>query len=271
LLAERSGSLTRTNDIDLQAFSAYLKACAPRITEEAKSLGLLDADGAIVNDFHEIIMHAENNRKMNGTLNREKSANVFRKQLGPLWSEPESLPPYMKGVLACLMARVCGNGPQEATKISEMMSSVPQKQRNFSFADAVIKKYREHEYFVEITSRHAYVYTVFATMMQLARLGANPGVFASSQLKWLKPIDRRLWYTLNNVGRHAFHVECAGIMAHWLAEKEIGVRLEIPCVDNAVAMIERVNVGKKVTEKVIGGLELSLKEFCDADGKRIYQ
>lgn len=86
--------------------------------------------------------------------------------------------------------------------------------------------------------RHAYVESAMATMLLYAR--KRGGVLASAEFLWLRPEDRAMWYILNNVGRLTFHPECAGAMAHWLAETAAGRPLPEPDVDEAVFGFEEV-------------------------------
>ena len=83
--------------------------------------------------------------------------------------------------------------------------------------------------------RHAYVFTFMATMLEIARAD---GVLASAEFLWLKPLDRRLWYVLNAVGRQTCLVEVAGSFAHWLAEKKLGRGLRTPMIKEAVNSLE---------------------------------
>jgi len=74
-----------------------------------------------------------------------------------------------------------------------------------------------------------------ASMLEEARAD---GVVASSDFLWLKPMDRKLWYTLNCVGRQTPFAEVAGIFAHWLAEKEVNRKLFVPTVEKATNALE---------------------------------
>ena len=74
-----------------------------------------------------------------------------------------------------------------------------------------------------------------ASMLEEAR---QDGVQASADFLWLKPLDRRLWYTLNTVGRQTPFIEVAGIFAHWIAEKEAQRRLRVPMVEEATNAVE---------------------------------
>ena len=74
-----------------------------------------------------------------------------------------------------------------------------------------------------------------ASMLELAR---TDGVLASAEFLWLKPLDRKLWYMLNSVGRQTAVPEIAGAFAHWTAEKKTKRALRVPMVDEAAKSLE---------------------------------
>ncbi len=57
---------------------------------------------------------------------------------------------------------------------------------------------------------------------------------ASCDLRWLKQIDRGLWYAISNVGRRVYFAEGAGPIAHYMAEQEAGKAIRTPEVTRAV-------------------------------------
>lgn len=187
-------------------------------------------------------------------LKRDAARDVFVKQLGPLWAGPAALPPHARALFAAFVLRIAGKNDESQAafrRMAESFASGGLKAMDVSFADAAIAKYGTHPMVTQVFERHAYVFTVMATLQQIARAD---GVLASPMYLWCKTVDRRLWYTLNNVGRYAFHVECAGIMAHWLFEKTVGAACPSPMV-----------------EKAIDGLETALTEFSVDDSlERIY-
>lgn len=168
-------------------------------------------------------------------LDRDVARVVFKKQLGSLWRGPERLPPYAKAVYAVLAMRIAGQNKESLAKARLLASTFATTKSiaslDTTWVDEAITKYGSHPLVQKVISRHAYIFTVFATMLQISRAD---GVFASSLFVWLRPVDRRLWYTLDSVGRYTFVIECAGIMAHWLAEKELRTRLVLPCIEKAV-------------------------------------
>lgn len=184
-------------------------------------------------------------------FNREKARSLFAEQLGEIWNSYKSMPPHMKGLFAAFSVRVAAiplidsdakkSAIKESDRLLRQMASNyadvngDYKKMDFSWADAVIAETTKSEFVQLAIQRHAYLYTIMATMLQVAR---SDGVVASAMFTWVRPVDRRLWYTLENVGGYCFVTECAGIAAHWLAEKEIGTRLMYPTIEEAVKGLE---------------------------------
>ena len=83
-----------------------------------------------------------------------------------------------------------------------------------------------------IMGQHAYVTTAMTRLFEEAK--SKGGVLACSEIRWLKPLDRTLWYSLQNVGRHAYFPESAGVRAHFDAEKITGERLVEPYFDKVL-------------------------------------
>jgi intracellular multiplication protein IcmP len=191
-------------------------------------------------------------------LDREKARTVFVTQLGPRWNGVNALPKHAKALYAAFALFIVGDRKEGERVLRKMAKTFAEgekeggiraglKAMDTSFVDAALAKHGDHPLLRRVLTQHAYVFTVMATMLQIAR---SAGVLASAMFIWLKPVDRRLWYTLNNTGRYAFHVECAGIMAHWLWEKTVGEACPTPMV-----------------EKALDGLSMALKEYCEDDSE----
>lgn len=166
-------------------------------------------------------------------LKRGDATRIFIMQLGPLWQGPDRLPPYARALLAAFAARV--NADSAGSKLIMQMAATCRGKMDFSGTDELLKKHYKTKPIQKIVNSHAYMLTVMAAMLEAAR---DDGVQASSDFLWLKPLDRRLWYTLNTVGRQTPFVEVAGIFAHWIAEKEAAKRLIVPMVDEATNALE---------------------------------
>lgn len=171
----------------------------------------------------------------NKNLRRDAAIDIFRKQLGPLWRGHQALPPHQKAVFAIIAMALTGNRKEAEARIAQVARS-SKGALDVAWADEEIAKVINHPLVQEAMRRHAYAYTIIASMLNGAR---TLGVLASSSFLWLKPLDRTFWYLINNVGRYAFHVEAAGPMAHWLAERQLESSLVMPYVDEAITGLEQ--------------------------------
>jgi intracellular multiplication protein IcmP len=172
--------------------------------------------------------------KIEVALKRGEANKIFALQLGALWKGVEQLPPYVQALFAAFAARINADSKAAADLLMQLSASNGKK---FNMAEmrALLKKHYNTKLVQEIIQRHAYVLTVMASMLEKAR---DDGVQASADFLWLKPMDRRLWYTLNTVGRQTPFVEVAGIFAHWIAEKEASAKILVPMVEEATNALE---------------------------------
>jgi intracellular multiplication protein IcmP len=177
--------------------------------------------------------------KLEVKLKRGEANKLFALQLGSLWHSTHALPPHVKALFAVFAARINADSDAAAKLLLQLNQSC-RGTLNTSGTEQLIKKHEGTKLVQEIIHSHAYVLTVMCQMLEAAR---EDGVQASADFLWLKPLDRRLWYCLNTVGRQTPFVEVAGVFAHWVAEKEAARRLIVP-----------------MTEEASNALELALKE-----------
>lgn len=83
---------------------------------------------------------------------------------------------------------------------------------------------------------HAYLNTLMIALLERAR---TRGILATADFIWLRPIDRVLFYTLNNVGRNnpknaTGYAEGGGPMAHFMVEDTRGCATPNPEIGEAV-------------------------------------
>lgn len=119
-------------------------------------------------------------------------------------------------------------------------------------ATSVLRKYQDAENVQEILGKHAYLLTVMASLLKHSR---DDGVVPSAEFLWLKPIDRRLWYMLNSVGRQTPFAEVGGPFAHWRAEDAMKRRSLVPMIDEAIKALEIAIKEIKLSPKELQGLE----------------
>ncbi len=170
------------------------------------------------------------------TLKRGKANKIFSMQVGALWPGLDKLAPHIRALFAVFAARN-GGDTKAAADLLASISASSQKKLDFSGTDALLKKHQGLKAVQKVMQTHGYTLTVMASMLEVAR---EDGVQASADFLWLKPVDRRLWYMLNVVGRQTPFAEVAGPYAHWLAEKLLGRRLLVPMVEEATNALELV-------------------------------
>ena len=180
-------------------------------------------------------------------INQLRAKMAFTAQLGGKWRGVEALKPYEKAIFAVVAAFVNYKRDDAEAVLERIAASIKKKNlltgdHDFSSTGVLLKKYATSPSVTEITQNHAYVKTVFTEMLNQAR---RSGIVANSLYLWLKPLDRTLWYTLNNVGRKAVFTEAGAIHAHWLAEKQVGYAVQDAMIDKAIrglsiALKERV-------------------------------
>lgn len=163
------------------------------------------------------------------------SHRVFALQLGPLWVDVKALPIHSQALFAIFAARANRDRDGSTQLLNQIAASAKTGKLNFTGTAELLAKHVNTKLVAMAISRHAYVLTVMASMLDLAR---TDGVLATAEFLWLKPIDRRLWYMLNSVGRQTAVPEVAGPFAHWLAERTIGMPMKVPMVDMAVEAFE---------------------------------
>ncbi len=191
-------------------------------------------------------------QEMTAGIKKGDAKRVFTLQLGPYWDGFERSSPQACALAAVFMARM-NRDRDAATLILETLDrTCPSGKPDFSIARATLKKYQHKENVQEITQRHAYLLTVLASLLEAAR---DDGVVPSAEFLWLKPIDRRLWYMLNSVGRQTPFAEVGGAYAHWRAEKAMGRRSLVPMIDEAIKALEFAVKEVKLTPKELQELE----------------
>jgi intracellular multiplication protein IcmP len=169
------------------------------------------------------------------TLKHGAAYRILSLQLGPKWYGVEALPTYLKALFAIFAARINGDKKSAEVLLDQINASATGSNFNFIGVKELLSKYVNSKEVVKITNLHGYVTTIFASMLVGARVA---GVLATAEFLWLKPIDRRMWYMLNSVGRQTAVAEISGAFAHWLAEKKLGLPLTVPMIDEAIRGLE---------------------------------
>jgi len=156
-------------------------------------------------------------------LNREKAHEAFRAQLGPEFTTPDALQDYEKALFTVFGLQVFLGKRKEAKKLLDDLnrSCLGKGRRNrdilqrpqFSLADRHFPAVWNTPQMRELQKTHRYTRTA------LAGLAGRDIHLPGSQYRWLKGIDRTLWYALHSADTQSVFVEGAGILSQARFEK----------------------------------------------------
>lgn len=191
--------------------------------------------------------------EMTAGIRKGDAKRVFTLQVGPYFNGFNHCPAHVVCLAAVFMARMNRDKGAANAILETIDKSYASGKPDFSKGTAVVNKYINTELVQEVLQRHAYVLTVMASLLEKAR---DDGVVPSSEFLWLKPMDRRLWFMLNCIGRQTPYVEVGGPFAHWKAEKVMRRRCLFPMIDEATTALEIAIKEIKLSEKELQGLPL---------------
>lgn len=176
-----------------------------------------------------------------GGLDVDAATEAFEKQLGSRWEGVEKAETHVKALAVAMY--MTAKRDKRARQIKEQIAVIYATKKPAEIETEILKIYEEtksDEKFLKLIEKYArkHAWTNTALYRLLAWSRQHGGVFASAEIRWLKPIDRTLWYVLNNTGRRSFHTEGAGAVSHFHSENIIQGPLVEPHVDQAVEGLE---------------------------------
>lgn len=137
----------------------------------------------------------------NGKLDIEKSRSVFTRQMGEKISSLDEMKPYEHALFAVFAIRVFGLASEARdaqTLLDRLNRSCVRGIPDYALAKTVISKYIREEDAIKLVRFFPYSSTL---LIYLHREAFERGKLPSSHFRWLKPVDRALWYALNANGR----------------------------------------------------------------------
>lgn len=180
---------------------------------------------------------AKRYRLLNGReLHALRAEKFFASQLGPLWEGPEKLPRHARALFACFVAQACRDKDGARDGLRTLAETMAKNKPDYGFVEPLLQKHMSDPRLAPIFERHAYAVTVLCAMLEMAR---QNGVLPPAYFIWMRPLNRSLWYALNGMGRRTPFCENAGVHAHYLAEKVMGRRMELPYVKQAMLALQR--------------------------------
>lgn len=180
-------------------------------------------------------------------LDEERTLAVLTEQLGKAFTGYEGLSPCRRALAAALLAYADGDKQGCVAMLDTVSLSYREENEQAScpvleaeeFARRLETAWKRHEAVLSektLLGHAAYELPWFMALLYRAR---RKGVLATSQFLWLRPLDRPLWYALNQCGGRAAWAEGFAPWAHYTAEEQAGRALAEPHVFPAVASLKQ--------------------------------
>lgn len=176
-------------------------------------------------------------RNGDGELDEAATSAAFARQLGDTYVGLKKMPIYAQALAITFnLSRLRDKRVLEMKeKLTEIWTLEQRAEAEKKTAE-LLAPYLDNQKLIasaeKILGGHAFINTALMGLFESAK--KEGGVLACGEIRWLKPIDRILWYTLQNVGRHAYFIEGAGPRAHYFAERVSGGQKIEPYVGEAV-------------------------------------
>ncbi len=172
---------------------------------------------------------------------REATRRAFQQQLGPRWTGPGCLDDAQR----CLYAAFALKGAQKRKESDALLGRIALCwTATGGFAPsaelmAEVNKHIKDENIGGVADKIAenFAFRTTALIGTLKWARDRGGVLAPATFIWLRGHDRALWYPLNNLGRRSYHMEAAGAMAHYMAERDARRALQVPRLETAIAAL----------------------------------
>lgn len=191
----------------------------------------------------------ENGLLVNGALDHARCRELLIRDLGARIASLDELKPHEKALFAVFGARLFSSG-EELERAQTLLDALNRSCHTHTYqgnkgypdltlADAAFQKYSKHPEVGEWLGRYSYSRTLLHAMHRKA---VQNGKLPSSHFRWLKGMDRELFYALNTTGRKAPFQESSAVFTMTLWEDyaaDSGYRLVEPFVDDAITGIEK--------------------------------
>jgi intracellular multiplication protein IcmP len=203
---------------------------------------------------------AEHGLLINGLLDRKRCRQLLQQDLGNKVDSLEKMAPQEKSLFAIFGARLFSDG-HDIEKAQLLLDALNrschqgtwQGKRGYpdlSLTNAAFTSYARHPDAQGWLNRHPYPRTLLHSMHKAA---LATGKLPSAHFRWLKGLDRQLWYALNTTGRKGPFMESAAVFTQTLWEEfaaDHGYRLQKPQVEDAIDGVETylIKIGLMATQ-----------------------
>jgi intracellular multiplication protein IcmP len=185
---------------------------------------------------------------VNRQLDKVRCRQLLIADLGTVIDNLQALTPHERTLFAVFAARLFGvpHSVGESQTLLDALNrschhGTHQGQRGYpdlALTEAAFARWSRDPNAQTWLQKHPYPQTLLHAMHQATmRTGALP----SSHFRWLKGMDRGLWYALNTTGRKTPFMESAAVFTQTQWETfafEHGYQLSEPCIEDAVTAVE---------------------------------
>lgn len=175
----------------------------------------------------------------------DTAETVFKEQLGRTFTSIDVLSSLRRPLAIAFLAYADGDKKGAISLLDAMSRSysegkegpscpVLEEKRFLQLCSDLLEKHRALLEDALLTRHNAFELPWFMALLTLAR---KKGILASSQFLFVRPLDRPLWYALNQCGGRTGWAEALASWAHYAAEEKAGKALSEPQVQVAVSSL----------------------------------
>jgi hypothetical protein len=178
---------------------------------------------------------------------KAKLVDAFRAQLGQPWHGFARASLYTQAILILCALHYLGS-IERFLKYAKI-AIAERETLNIAWAgknngeEAMVQFVEKYKNTKEITKlidhfckENGFEHTAIYNFLMIAR--KKSGILKDADMGYIKRFNRSMWYTLNNCGRHAFHIEAAGVVNHYKAERVNRSALREGRINEAIVGLE---------------------------------
>lgn len=176
-------------------------------------------------------------------LDRARAQRLFAAQLGERFTGMGNLPPHRQALAAAFLAFAHARREDGQGFLDQLSRSFREAQRSgdgfhldTTGTDALVNRCPITQALQQRLEPHSLYATTW--LVALLECAHGRGLLPAAEFLWLRPVDRVLWYALNQVGGGTRWPEAAGIWAHYEAETLVRSSLREPEVEAAVDALQ---------------------------------
>jgi len=189
---------------------------------------------------------AEHGLLINRQLDRERCRKLLIEQLGQPITDIDQLSDCERALFTVFGARLFSDEHHVAQNLLDELNRSCHNHTwegkkgypDLSIPNKYFRRFCKHPAVSEWLQKHPYPRTLLHAMHEQAM---KSGKLPNAHFRWLKGMDRSLWYVLTTTGRKVAFIESAAVYTQCQWEKfvfELGYRLKQPYVDDAIDGLE---------------------------------